>query len=123
MSRSLAMQFGSSGMAKNIGAGMKLIDSGLITDATVITFTPDAGSMYLLCTREFNASTGANRGFRIICISVPEVDVYGTVAVGYINVVISSNTGVTISYPSDSTVTLKRSSATYAFRYAIYKVL
>lgn len=122
MSKTLAMQFGSGGRVSNLPDNIRLIDRGEVTDATVITFEPEAGGQYLICTNEFNASSGAYRGHRIIVVAAPEENVFGTTACAHGTAYASSNAGVTTSYPSSSAVTIARSSATYAFRYAIYRL-
>ena len=118
----LAMEYGSSGRVNTNGVGMRQVLKGDITDATVITFIPDVGGCYLLFTKEWNASTGAYRGHRMHVVAVPEEARYGSYACQRLNTVHSDNAGVTITYVNDSTITIERSSATYAVRYAIYKV-
>ena len=118
----LAMEYGSSGRVNTAGTGLKLAAKGEITDASVIDFIFDPGGQYLLFSNEFNASTGAYRGHRAIVISVPEESLYGTTAVTRGNAYASSNSGITITNNNDSTVSISRSSATYAVRYALYKV-
>ena len=122
MSNSLAMQFGSGGRVNNLPANIKLVASGEINDETTVTFTPEAGGLYLLATKEFNASTGAYRGHRLHVVAAPETDYFGSAACQRINTLHSDNAGVTITYVSDSTITLVRSSATYAVRYALYRM-
>ena len=122
MSKTLAMEFGSSGKVSNLPANIKLVDSGEITDGTVHTFTPEANSGYLLFTKEFNASNDYYRGHRAVYIVTSEESVFGTGASQHISVAASTNSGVTISYLSNGSITLNRSSSTYAFRYAFYKL-
>ena len=122
MSKSLAMQFGSSGMVSNLPDNIRLIDSGEVTDGTTVTLETEPGGQYALCVNEFNASSGAYRGHRIIVIASPEEDVFGSTACAHGTAYASSNAGVSTGYPNDSTITLQRSSATYAFRYAFYKL-
>ena len=122
MSNTLAMEFGAVGKVNQGSAGMRMVVSGEINDETVFTFVPDAGAMYLLATNEWNASTGAYRGHRLHVVAVPEESKYGTVACQRINTLHSDNYGVSITYNSDSTIDIERSAATYAVRYAIYKV-
>lgn len=122
MSKSLAMQFGSSGMVSNLPDNIRLIDSGEVTDGTTVTLETEPGSLYLVCTKEWNASTDAYRGHRIHVVASPEEDKFGTVACERINTLHSDNYGVSITYVADSSITLSRSSSTYAFRYAFYKL-
>ena len=122
MSKSLAMQFGSSGMVSNLPDNIRLIDSGEVTDGTTVTLETEPGSLYHVCTKEWNASTDAYRGHRMHVVAAPEEDKFGTVACERINTLHSDNYGVNIVYVSDSSITLTRSSSTYAFRYAFYKL-
>lgn len=122
MNKSLAMQFGSGGRVSNLPDNIRLIESGEVTDATVVTLETEPGSLYLVCTKEWNASTDAYRGHRIHVVASPEEDKFGTVACERINTLHSDNYGVNIVYAADSSITLTRSSSTYAFRYAFYKL-
>jgi hypothetical protein len=122
MNKTLAMQFGSGGRVSNLPANIRLVEAGEVTDATTITITPEAGGMYLLCTKEWNASSGAYRGHRMHVVAAPEVDYFGSTACQRINTLHSDNYGVNIVYVADSSITLTRSSSTYAFRYAFYKL-
>ena len=104
-------------------SGLILVTKGEITDETVVSLEFDeAGGFYLLATKEYNASTKAYRGHHLYFIVTPEEDLFGTVAVARINAAASSNAGVTVTNVADSTVQVKRSSATYAVRYALYKM-
>lgn len=122
MSKILAMQFGSGGRVSNLPDNIRLIDSGEVTDGTTITLEPEPGSLYLLFTKEFNASNDYYRGHRAVYIATSEESVFGTGASQHISVAASTNSGVTISYLSNGSITLTRSSSTYAFRYAFYKL-
>ena len=122
--RQVAMQFGrpTSGTLKAADTGtIKLITSGEISTADVVTLEFEAGGFYLLVTKEWNASTYAYRGHHMFFIATPEQDLFGTVAVARVNAAASSNSGVTVSDIADSTVQIQRSSATYALRYALYR--
>ena len=121
-SKSLAMDFGTDGNVKDPKVDFKLIDGGEIDDATVITLEPEAGGLYLLACKEWNASSGAYRGHRLHVIAVPEMDRYGSTACQRINTLHSDNAGVTITYANDSTITLERSASTYAVRWAFYRM-
>lgn len=118
----IAMQFGRVPTPAQPRSGMALITEGEITDETVDTLEFEEGAFYVLYTKEFNASTGAYRGHHVIAIAAPEEALFGTVAVAHGNMYASTNNGATITYPTDSTVTIARSSATYAVRYALYRV-
>ena len=122
MSKRLIEQFGSSGKVSNLPQNIRLVMSEEITDATIYTLTPEAGAMYILFSKEYNVSNSNFYGERLVIISAPEVDKYGTTACNHGNAYASSNSGVTIGYPNDSTVTIQRSSATYAVRFAVYRV-
>lgn len=122
MSKISVQQFGSVGKVSNLPQNIRLVMSEEITDATTYTITPEAGAMYILFSKEFNASNSNFYGERLVIISAPEVDKYGTTACNHGNAYASSNSGVTIGYPNDSTVTIQRSSATYAVRFAVYRV-
>jgi len=122
MSKRLIEQFGSSGKVTNYPQGMKLIESMELTDASVYTLVPEAGSMYLIFSREYNVSNNNFYGERMVILSAPEPAKYGTTACNHGSVYASANAGVSIGYPNDSTVTIQRSSATYAVRFAVYRV-
>ena len=122
MSKKAATKFGASGQAGNRrNPNLRRVQEGLIVDANTVTFTPDPGTMYLLFSREFNASSGVFRGERLVVISAPEEALYGTTACNHGDAYASANSGISIGYPTDSTITLARSSATYAVRYALYQ--
>lgn len=116
------MQFGRSGGVVQNRSGWKFIRGGEVTDDTteVLSFAP--GGMYVLVTKEWNASTSAYRGHHAYMIAAPEEDIFGTVAIARGNMYSSSNAGVTLTNNNDSTLSIKRSSATYNFRYALYRV-
>lgn len=116
----LAMQFGTSGRVD--GRKTSIIASGTIEDSSAVDIILDAGGLYELFTCEYNASTGAYRGHRSRLIKVPEIDLYGSVASATINESASTNSGVTITMNSDSTISIARSSATYAVRYFVRAV-
>lgn len=122
MARNVSMQFGKSGGAVQNKPGLKFIRGGAIVDDTaeVLSFAP--GGIYILFTSEWNATTEAYRGHHAFLIAAPEDAVFGTVAVARINMAVSTNAGVTLTNNSDSTVTVKQSSTTYNFRYALYRV-
>lgn len=114
------MQYGGSGRASNTPSN--LVYSGLIDDAETVTLIFETGGQYLLTCGEFNASTGAYRGHRASIIKVPEEQFYGSQAVQRVNLGTSTNYGVSIVENADSTVSLSRSAATYAVRYAVYRL-
>ena len=116
----LAMEYGSSGRVAK--ATSNVVASGIIDDATVVDIILDVGCIYMLFTAEYNASTGAFRGEHVWVIKSPEESQYGTTAASRGNVFASQNSGVTVTNNNDSTISISRSSATYAVRYALYKV-
>ena len=120
--RNVSMQFGRSGGVVQNRPGWKFIRGGEITDDTteVLSFAP--GGLYILVTKEWNASTAAYRGHHAYMIAAPEEDIFGTVAVARGNMYASTNAGVTLTNNNDSTLSIKQSSATYNFRYALYRV-
>lgn len=122
MSRNVSMQFGRSGGVVQNRPGWKFIRGAEITDDTteVLSFAP--GGLYVLVTKEWNASTAAYRGHHAYMIAAPEEDVFGTVAIARGNMYASTNAGVTLTNNNDSTLSIKQSSATYNFRYALYRV-
>ena len=115
----LIMKYGNSGVAG--GNNSDMVYSGVVDDSNTDDLVFESSSIYVLYTKEYNASTGAYRGHRGVLIATPEEGV--TAAVGHTTFGASSNSGVTITYNNDGTVTIARSSATYAVKYAVYKVL
>lgn len=118
----VAMRYGD-GITAKTASGLTLVASGEIDDETEVTLEFSSGGEYLFFSHEYNASSGAYRGHRMLLIYTPEESVFGTTAVTSGAAVGSSNFGITITNNDDSTVTIKRSAATYAVRYALYKVL
>lgn len=121
MSNKLVMQYGATGLVQN-KQGLKLIASGEVVDATSIELTTEAGSVYLLATKEWTISSGAFRGYRLHYVVAPEEDAFGSTACQYNNTIRSGNYGVNVTYNADSTITLVQSASTYGFRYALYKL-
>ncbi len=120
---SVSRLFGSSGtVAGGKRTSSPAIYSGRIDDDTEVILTLEPGEIYELFTAEYNASTDAYRGHRLVIIKAPEWELFGTVACAHGNAYASTNSGVTIGYPTDSTVTIKRSSATYAVTYVLKAV-
>lgn len=122
MSKLSIEQFGSVGKVSNLPQNIKLVMSEEITDATTHTLTPEAGAMYLLFSKEYNANNSNFYGERVVVISAPEPDKYGTTDCNRGVLYSSQNSGISITYANDSTVTFARSSATYAVRFAVYRV-
>ena len=116
----LAMEYGSSGRVSK--ATSNIVASGIIDDATVVDIILDVGCIYMLFTAEYNASTGAFRGEHVWVIKSPEESQYGTTAASRGSVFASQNSGVTVTNNNDSTISISRSSATYAVRYALMKI-
>lgn len=120
---SVSRLFGTSGTAvRNRGTTSAIIYKGTIDDATVVTLTLEPGSIYYLFTAEYNATSFAFRGCRSVMIKAPEDDLFGTVAVAHGADYSSQNSGVTIGYPDDSTVTIARASATYAVKFVLMAI-
>lgn len=118
--RVVSRQFGSqSSPIENNTEDNAIIYMGTIDDATTITLTLDANGMFELFTSEYNTSTGAFRGCHQIIIITPEPELYGTTAAAHGTVYASSNSGVSITYNNDSTITLARSSNDYTVEYVI----
>lgn len=118
----VAMKYGNGIVAKT-ASGLTLVASGEIDDASEVILEFGAGGEYLFFSHEYNASTGAYRGHRMLLIYTPEESLVGTTAISSGAAYGSSSTGITIINNSDSTMTIKRSSEAYALRYALYKVL
>lgn len=104
------------------GQNSDLVYSGVIEDADPVDIVLDPGCMYELFTYEWNASTDAYRGSRAVLITVPNESLYGSTAVSHLTLASSTNAGVSFTWNNDSTVTIARSSATYAVRYAVVKI-
>ena len=116
----LKMKYGNTDAAG--GRNSDLVYSGVVNDGDSAEIVLDPGCIYLLYTYEFNASTDAYRGSRCVLITVPNASLYGTTAVSHLALGASTNSGVSITYNSDSTITIARSAATYEVRYAVEKV-
>ena len=105
---------------QNLGGG--IVASGEIAAGQSETFTPEAGGIYILYTKEFNESTKAYRGHRAILIAAPEESLFGTVACAQVNMAASTNSGSARAFPTDSTVTITANSS-YDVRYAIVRIM
>lgn len=114
--------YGAQGTGGSGGGPSAIIYKGTIDDASVVDLILTAGALYELFTAEYNASTGAYRGHRSRLIKAPEADVFGTTASQTINESASTNSGVTITMNADSSVSISRSSATYAVKYVLRAV-
>ena len=119
MSKKLAMRYGNPSEAQTPDW---LDYYGVIDTDDPVELTLDEGGIYNLYTLEYRVDTGAIRGYRQMMIVVPVGDSYGTTSVGHQSMASSTNTGVTVTYESDSTITLARSSSSYEVRYAIQKI-
>lgn len=119
----IVMRYGSAqGAASARLSDTAIIYKGSIDNGGTVTLQFDPGGLYQLFTAEYNASTGAYWGHRQINIKAPESSLFGTVACAYQAAQASSNSGVTITYNTDSTVTLAQSSTTYAVIYVVRAV-
>lgn len=118
----VSMQFGKNGGTVQNRPGLKFIRGGEVTDGTAVALSFAPGGIYVLFTKEWVVSSGAFYGHRAILLTAPENDIFGTTGMTRSSMAASSNSGVTLTHNSDSTITLNRSAATYAFRYALYRV-
>ena len=75
-----------------------------VDNSDVVNFHP--GEMYLLSYTAFTASTGEVYGGRVIVIQVPDGEKFGTVAVTRGSIYSPTNTGATITWDDDSTMTI-----------------
>ena len=100
----------------------EIVDAGAFSNDSVILQNFKGMHNYLLATQEQNRSTGVVYGYRVIFIAAPYDGTLGTVALTYKNIITSTNAGVTVTYNSDSTVTLKVSSETYRCKYTLIKL-
>ena len=105
-----------------------IVASGTMTFASGETIVADvlelpADSVFELVTVEVNASTRAYRGARKILIVTPSAELYGSEACHRGTEVESTNSGVTISYKSDSTIEIKPSSTTYSVKYQVTQIM
>ena len=112
----IIMQYGAQSSA-NTGKENPIIASGTISDGTPVTLDMDAGRTYELATVEYNPSTGAFRGMHKWIIATPEAALFGTTAVSRVSEAASTNSGVTVNWNADSSITLSQS--TYAVRYIL----
>ena len=96
--------------------------SGIINDGNTVILTPEAGCMYMLFTFEYNSSTGNIRGHRCFMVSAPAGETFGTAAAAHQAMAQSTNSGVTITWNNNSTISLARSGANFAVKYAMMKI-
>ena len=104
-----------------IASGSLAFASGETIVADVITLPVD--SAFELVTIERNQSTKAYRGSRIIFIVTPDAEMYGNENCKHYTEASSSDSGVTITYNSDSTIEIKPSSSTYSVDYQITQIM
>lgn len=103
--------------------GLTLVTSNSLSGTSVTdTLTFTAGGLYLLFVQEWTTSNDTYRGHRVNVISAPEGTKFGTTAVAHGNAYSSTNEAGNISWPNDSTVTIRPSGSSYSLRYALYKV-
>ena len=105
-----------------------IIASGSLAFASGETIVPDvlmfpADSAFELVTIERNQSSGAYRGSRKIMIVSPAADLFGSEACKHYTEASSSDSGVTITYNSDSTIEIKPSSTTYSVVYQVTQIM
>ena len=104
-----------------VASGSLAFASGETIVADVLTLP--AEGVFELISIERTQSTGAFRGVRKILISSPTVDLYGSESCKHYTEASSDNTGVTISYHSDSTIEIKPSSTTYSVDYQVTQIM
>lgn len=111
------MRYGTGG-GQSAGQESSIIAQGLIDDGNpVVLDVFEAGGLYELTTAEYAISNSATRGFRKILIYAPESAWFGSSALSRVNEAASPNSGVTITFNTDSTLTISQS--TYAVRYIL----
>lgn len=118
----IAMQYGSGNYGSNSRIAKSVIYKGTINDGNPVTLTLEAGGLFEIFTAEYNATTYAYRGHRARLVKMPEESLYGTVAAATVNEAASTNSGVTITMNADSTISIARSSSTYAVKYIVRSV-
>lgn len=118
----IAMQYGSGNYGSNSRIAKSVIYKGTIDDGSTVTLTLDAGGLFEIFTAEYNATTYAYRGHRARLVKMPEESLYGTIAAATVNEAASTNSGVTITMNADSTISIARSSSTYAVKYIVRSV-
>lgn len=118
----VSMQFGKSGGTIQNKPGLKFIRGGEVTDNSSVVLSYEPGGMYILFCKEWNVSTNVYRGHRASLVATPENALFGTTAVASLVLAQSTNSGVAFTHNNDSTTTIRATSATYAFRYALYRV-
>ena len=118
----IIMRYGASGDRAGSAEDGAIIYKGSIDNGGTVELSFEAGGMYQLFTAEYVISSGAYRGHRQINIKAPEAAVFGTVACAYQAAQASSNSGVSITYNADSTITLAQSSITYGVIYVVRAV-
>lgn len=118
----IIMRYGAPGDRAGAAGDDAIIYSGSIDNGGTVELTFEAGGLYQLFTAEYTISSGAYRGHRQINIKAPEAAVFGTVACAYQAAQASSNSGVSITYNTDSTITLAQSSTTYGVIYVVRAV-
>lgn len=82
-----------------------------------------AGRTYVLVSTERTTSTGAVYGYRAILISTPGDDLFGSTAASHGNLVASTNSGISITYNMDGSLTITGAASTRTVSYAIYKLI
>ena len=102
-----------------IASGVLEYVDGSEEESTTINFVPNA--IYLLFCSEKTTSSGAQFGSRIILISTPSDDLFGTTAVSHPEVYKSTNSGVTLTYDDDSTLTIAPTSGHYVI-YSVWRM-
>lgn len=112
----IIMQYGAPSSVNNAKESA-IIASGTIDDGNAITLELQAGHLYELFTAEYNKSTFVFRGMHKWYVYAPEASIFGTVAVSHVSEAASTNSGVTITWNNDSTISLSQS--TYGVKYIL----
>ena len=102
-----------------IASGTLTYVDGSEDESMTINFEPDA--TYLLFTSEKTISSGAQFGSRVILISTPSEDLFSTIAVSHPPIYASTNSGVTLTYDDDSTLTIAPTSGHYVI-YSVWRM-
>lgn len=104
-----------------VASGFMVFQSGETIVADVLTL-PGA-SMFELVTIERGNATGAIKGFRKILIVSPSLDVYGSEACKHVSEAASTDSYVSISYKSDSTIEIKPAATNYNVEYQVTQIM
>lgn len=119
---SVSMQFGRSGGVVQNRPGWKYIAGGEVTDNTTVTLSFAPGGIYILISDQWTAADGTRQGRQVYLICSPEEDVFGSSAITREALITGGTARVNYTNNADSTLSLVQSGASYAWRYALYRV-